>query len=115
MAETINGPYKTEVNRHRGSWRIREAVEFATLEWVEWFNRRRLLEPIGNIPPTNGQSNNVGWVRARRYGDEAPSLKRTSVRFGFKWPHLPALSGCQWHPPAASGNIVPARGQATAA
>ena len=50
LAETINGLYKAEVI-HRRSWQSREAVELATLEWVDWFNHRRLLEPIGNIPP----------------------------------------------------------------
>ena len=51
LAETINGLYKTEVIRRRGPWRNIDAVEYATLEWVDWFNHRRLLEPIGNIPP----------------------------------------------------------------
>ena len=51
LAETINGLYKTEVIRHCGPWRNIDEVEFATLEWVDWFNNRRLLEPIGNIPP----------------------------------------------------------------
>jgi len=51
LAETIIGLYKTEVIHHRGPWKGREAVEYATLEWVDWFNNRRLLEPIGNIPP----------------------------------------------------------------
>ena len=51
LAETIIGLYKTEVIRQRGPWRTLEAVEFATLEWVDWFNHRRLLEPIGNVPP----------------------------------------------------------------
>ena len=51
LAETINGLYKTEVIHRRGPWRHRDAVEYATLEWVDWFNNRRLLEPIGNIPP----------------------------------------------------------------
>lgn len=51
LAETINGLYKTEVIRHRGPWRNVDEVEFATLEWVDWFNNRRLLESIGNIPP----------------------------------------------------------------
>ncbi len=51
LAETINGLYKTEVIRRNGPWRNIEEVEFATLEWVDWFNNRRLLEPIGNIPP----------------------------------------------------------------
>src|SRR3954447_21269194 len=51
LAETINGLYKAEVIHRRGPWRSFEAVEFATLEWVDWFNHRRLLEPIGNVPP----------------------------------------------------------------
>ena len=51
MAETINGLYKTEVIRRRGPWRHIDDVEYATLEWVDWFNNRRLLEPIGNMPP----------------------------------------------------------------
>ena len=56
LAETINGLYKTEVIRRRGPWRALEAVEFATLEWVDWFNNRRLLEPIGNIPPAEAEA-----------------------------------------------------------
>jgi putative transposase len=51
MAETINGLYKTEVIRRRGPWRSLEDVEFATLEWVHWFNNKRLLEPIGWTSP----------------------------------------------------------------
>jgi putative transposase len=56
LAETINGLYKTEVIRCRGPWRSLEAVEFATLEWVDWFNNRRLLEPIGNVPPAEAEA-----------------------------------------------------------
>jgi transposase InsO family protein len=51
LAEAIIGLFKTEVIRHRGPWRNIEHVEFATLEWIDWFNHRRLLEPIGHIPP----------------------------------------------------------------
>ena len=51
LAETIFGLFKTEEIRPKGPWRNIEAVEFATLEWVDWFNHRRLLEPIGDIPP----------------------------------------------------------------
>ena len=51
LAETIIGLYKTDVIHRRGPWRHLEAVEYATLEWVDWFNHRRLLEPIGNVPP----------------------------------------------------------------
>jgi putative transposase len=51
LAESVIGLFKTEVIRRKGPWRHLEAVEFATLEWVDWFNRRRLLEPIGYVPP----------------------------------------------------------------
>src|SRR5690349_86921 len=56
LAETINGLYKAEVIHRRGPWRSFEAVEFATLEWVDWFNKRRLFEPIGNIPPAEAEA-----------------------------------------------------------
>jgi transposase InsO family protein len=55
LAETINGLYNAEVIHRRGPWRSFEAVEFATLTWVDWFNNRRLLEPIGNIPPAEAE------------------------------------------------------------
>ena len=55
LAETINGLYKAEVIHRCGPWRSFEAVEFATLEWVDWFNNRRLLEPIGYIPPAEAE------------------------------------------------------------
>jgi putative transposase len=51
LAETIIGLYKTELIRRRGPWRGLDEVEYATLEWVDWFNHRRLLEPIGHVPP----------------------------------------------------------------
>ena len=69
LAETINGLYKAEVIHRRGPWRSFEAVEFATLEWVDWFNNRRLLEPIGNIPPAEAEERyyamleNLPWPR----------------------------------------------------
>jgi putative transposase len=56
LAETINGLYKAEVIHRRGPWRSFEAVEFATLEWVDWFNNRRLLAPIGHIPPAEAEA-----------------------------------------------------------
>jgi transposase InsO family protein len=55
LAETIIGLFKAEVIHRRRPWRSLEAVEFATLEWVDWFNHRRLLEPIGNIPPAEAE------------------------------------------------------------
>jgi transposase InsO family protein len=51
LAESVIGLYKTEVIRQRGPWRNIEQVEFATLEWIDWFNNRRLLEPLGYVPP----------------------------------------------------------------
>jgi len=56
LAETINGLFKAEVIHRRGPWRSFEAVEYATLEWVDWFNNRRLLAPIGNIPPAEAEA-----------------------------------------------------------
>ena len=56
LAESVIGLFKTEVIRRRGPWRGLEGVEFATLEWVDWFNNRRLLEPIGNIPPAEAEA-----------------------------------------------------------
>ena len=57
LAETINGLFKAEVIHRRGPWRSLEDVEYVTLEWVDWFNSRRLLEPIGNIPPAEADAN----------------------------------------------------------
>ena len=51
MAESVIGLFKSEVIYRRGPWKNIESVEYATLEWVDWFNNRRLLEPIGYIPP----------------------------------------------------------------
>ncbi len=56
LAETINGLYKSEVIWRRGPWRSMEAVEFATLEWVDWFNNRRLLSSIGHVPPAEAEA-----------------------------------------------------------
>jgi putative transposase len=56
LAETVIGLFKTEVIRRRGPWRSLEAVEYAALEWVDWYNNRRLLEPIGNMPPAEAEA-----------------------------------------------------------
>jgi putative transposase len=56
LAESIIGLFKAEVIRRNGPWRGLEAVEFATLEWVDWFNHRRLLEPIGYVPPAEAEA-----------------------------------------------------------
>jgi transposase InsO family protein len=57
LAETINGLYKTELVHRQGPWRNMQELEMATLGWVDWFNNRRLLGPIGNIPPEEAEEN----------------------------------------------------------
>jgi transposase InsO family protein len=56
LAEAINSLFKAEVIYRRGPWKSREAVELATLTWVDWFNKRRLLEPLGYVPPAEFES-----------------------------------------------------------
>gem|GEM_PF-1239781 len=57
LAETINGLCKAELIHRRGPWKIKKDAEFATLEWVSWFNNHRLLEPVGYLPPAEGEAN----------------------------------------------------------
>ena len=68
LAETINGLFKAEVI-HRRIWKTCEAVELATLEWVDWFNHRRLLEPIGYIPPAEAEAHY--WQQQNRQALQA--------------------------------------------
>jgi transposase InsO family protein len=63
-AETVIGLFKTEVIRRCGPWRNIEAVAFATLEWVDWYNTRRLLEPIGNMPPAEAEARYYAQLEA---------------------------------------------------
>ncbi len=62
LAQTINGLCKAEGIHRRRPWRSFEAVEFATLEWVDWFNNRRLLQSIGNIPPAEAEERYYAMV-----------------------------------------------------
>ena len=65
LALTINGLFKTEVVRRRGPWRGLEAIELATLEWVDGFNPRRLLEPFGNVAPVEAEASiTLPWRRS---------------------------------------------------
>ncbi len=57
LAESVIGLFKTEIIHRLGPWKSFEAVEYKTLEWVDWFNNQRLLEPIGNIPPAEAEAN----------------------------------------------------------
>jgi transposase InsO family protein len=75
LAETINGLYKTEVIRRKGPWRSIEDVEFATLEWVHWFNNERLLEPIGDIPPAEFEG--LHWLE--KEANDIVGLKESSL------------------------------------
>ena len=68
LAESVIGLFNTEVIWRRGPWRAFEDVEFATLEWVDWFNHRRLLEPIGHVPPAEFEA-------AYYRGHNAPAIE----------------------------------------
>ena len=68
LAETINGLYKAEVIHRRGTLRNFQAVEFATLERDDWFKNRRLLEPIGNIPPAEAEQRHAMLEQPRQGG-----------------------------------------------
>jgi len=68
MAESIIGLFKTEVIQRKGPWRHLENVEFATLRWVDWFNTRRLLEPIGYVPPAEYEAQYYAQMRAGSTG-----------------------------------------------
>ena len=78
LAETVIGLFKTEVIHRRGPSRSFDAVEYATLEWVDWFNNRRLLEPIGNIPPAEAEANYYATLEVPRMGRVA--LNKNSLR-----------------------------------
>jgi transposase InsO family protein len=75
LAETIIGLYKTELIRRRGPWRGLDEVEYATLEWVDWFNHRRLLAPIGHVPPAEFEA-----TYHRREDLSRTALKDPSLR-----------------------------------
>jgi putative transposase len=76
LAETIIGPYKAELIRRRGPWKGLDEVEYATLEWVDWFNHRRLLEPIGHVPPAEFEAT----YRHREDPSRTTGLKDPSLR-----------------------------------
>ena len=76
LAETIIGLFKAELIRNRGPWKNLDEVEYATLEWIDWFNHRRLLEPIGNIPPAEFEAHY--WTEETR--EETEGLKQPSLR-----------------------------------
>jgi transposase InsO family protein len=81
LAESIIGLFKTEVIQRKGPWRHLDAVEFATLTWVDWFNTRRLLEPIGYVPPAEYEAQYYAQL------DEASTVHPDSRRGARRQPH----------------------------
>ena len=97
LAETINGLYKAELIHRRGPWRSFEAVEFATLTWVDWFNHRRLLEPIGNIPPEARNETQDSPSERRRKGSQVKTKRPPAKPGRFKRDRAcHTLSGKEW-------------------
>ena len=78
LAESIIGLFKTEVIHLKGPWRHLETVEFATLTWVDWFNTRRLLEPIGYVPPAEYEAAYYATLDAESTGE--PGSRRGARR-----------------------------------
>ena len=74
LAETINGLYKTEVINRLGPWKSRRQLELATLEWVHWFNTKRLLGSIGHIPPVEMEAKYFSDLAIERASAEAITL-----------------------------------------
>jgi putative transposase len=77
LAETIIGLYKTELIRRRRPWKGIDDVEYATLEWVDWFDNRRLFEPIGSVPPAEFEA---AYYFGREVPSYTPGLKELSLR-----------------------------------
>jgi len=75
LAESMIGLFKTELIGKQGPWKNLDDVEFATLEWVDWFNHRRLLEPIGHVPPAELEEEYYRQAASR----EEEALKRMSL------------------------------------
>ena len=88
LAESVIGLFKTEVIQRKGPWRHLEAVEFATLEWVDWFNTRRLLEPIGYVPPAEYEARYYEQLRE-------PATIEHDVTAGIPEP-APTDDRCSW-------------------
>lgn len=65
MAESLNGIYKTELVKPAGPWRTRDQLEYATFEWVDWYNTRRLHEQIGMITPDEQEAIYYGASRGQ--------------------------------------------------
>jgi hypothetical protein len=106
LAESINGFHKAEVIHRRWPWRNIEAVEFATLEWVDWFNHRRLLEPIGNIPPAEAEAN---FYAALEQPAMAAKAKPNSLRISRRGSSATSSTLSDWIRPSRCWLTVPFR------
>ena len=84
MAKTINGLFKAEAIHRRRPWRSIEAVEYATPEWVDWFNNRRLLKPIGNIPPAEPEANFYATLERSDMAAQPRQITPQQTRRGSK-------------------------------
>jgi hypothetical protein len=80
LAETINGLYKAEVIHRRGPWRSFKGLEYATLEWVEWFNNKRLLAPTGNIPPAEAEERYCAMLDEQRMAAQLSQIASDNPR-----------------------------------
>ena len=84
LAESVIGLFKTELIKPRGPWRTPEQVEIATLEYVDWFNHRRLQEPCGDIPPAELETayyrQNAALAEAARQQPESPDSPGRFIR-----------------------------------
>jgi len=85
LAETINGLFKAEVIHRRGPWHNFEAVEYATLEWVDWFNNCRLLEPLGNLPPAEAEARFYAALETEHMAAELSEISLRQSRRGSHW------------------------------
>lgn len=90
LTETINGLYKAEVIHRKSSWRTHDEVEWATRTWIDWFNNRRLLEPIGSIPPAEAEAN---YYSKHKQPNESAMSERVSGKSGAVHPAIPASLG----------------------
>lgn len=82
LAETINGLFEADIIHRRGPRRSFEAVEYATSEWVDWFNNRQLLEPIGNIPPAEAEATFYAPLETEPWAAKLTQISLRKTRCG---------------------------------
>lgn len=86
LSETVISLFKTEVIHARGPWRSLDAVEYMTLEWVDWFNHRRLLEPLGHVPPAEFERSVLSTTTESGYGGLTQTRSPPGIPGRFKHP-----------------------------